>query len=199
MSTALPSLGAPEFSLELFASRRGPPSYWAYLTRPGEVAQALEEVKMELQALDEQASPDVVKPSASAAELLRVLPTLKSDVVLIGAEGYTEQDWATLDRRRSSLKRAEGVMVFVTTFANFDALMRVAPNLASWLGGFVFAHEDLDAGVEEVRARRLEALRSLFDKTDDQVIREAKEGRLPRDPEYAEWLTLLGWGELLDA
>jgi hypothetical protein len=34
--------------------------------------------------------------------------------------------------------------------------------------------------------------------TDDEVIAAARSGALPRDPEYAEWLVLVGQGDLLD-
>jgi hypothetical protein len=199
MVTALKGIGAAELSSELVASCGGPPSYWAYLAHPGEMARVLEELKVELQALDGQTAVDIIAPSPKPARLVEELPESKADVLLVETQGYAEQDWATLDSRRSSLKRAQGVVVFLTTFAGFTALMRAAPNLESWLGGSVFVYEDPDAGVEELRARRLEALRSLFGKTDNQVVREAEEGRLPRDPQYAEWLSLLGRGDLLNA
>lgn len=186
----------PEFSLKVFAAQ-GAPSYWAYLARPDEVGRIIEEMKGELSSLDERAVIEAVESSPVADDLLWALPAMRGDTLLIGAQAYGEKDWATLDRRRSSLER-DGALVFLTTPESFDALMRVAPNLASWLGGFVFAYEDPQARVEEERARRLETLRSWLGKTDDEVIREAKERCLPRDPEYAEWLSLLGHGNLLD-
>jgi hypothetical protein len=47
-------------------------------------------------------------------------------------------------------------------------------------------------------ARRLAALRAWASKTDGEVVAAARDGTLPLDPEYAEWLVLLGHGELLD-
>jgi hypothetical protein len=45
--------------------------------------------------------------------------------------------------------------------------------------------------------QRLTALRAWAGRGDAEVIQLAETGQLPRDPEYAEWLTLLGRGELL--
>lgn len=87
----------------------------------------------------------------------------------------------------------------MTTPASFAELMRVAPNLASWLGGLVFSHEDPDALARAQIGPRLDALHAWSGKSDAEVVEEAEQGRLPRDPEYAEWLVLLGRGDLLDA
>jgi hypothetical protein len=45
--------------------------------------------------------------------------------------------------------------------------------------------------------QRLAALRAWASCGDAEVIQLAETGQLPRDPEYAEWLTLLGRGDLL--
>ncbi len=123
----------------------------------------------------------------------------KAAQVLRQAEGRVPD---SAERRRmvgrSELAR-EGITVLLTTPESFGALMRVAPNLSSWLGGFVFTHEDPRAAVEEQRNRRLAALRAWAGKTDEEVLLAAEQGRLPRDPEYGTWLVLLGRGDLLDA
>ena len=55
-------------------------------------------------------------------------------------------------------------------------LMRVAPNLASWLGGSVFTYEDIDALAVDQRDSRLASLRAWSGKTDESVIKAAEEG-----------------------
>jgi hypothetical protein len=76
--------------------------------------------------------------------------------------------------------------------------MEAAPNLASWLGGLVFSRQDPGERLAALRQQRLASLRAWSSKTDEDVIRDAEAGTLPRDPEYAEWLVLLGRGDLLD-
>jgi len=91
------------------------------------------------------------------------------------------------------------VTVFVTTRPSFDDLMRTAPNLASWLGGQVFTFPSHgETGVAAHRERRLAALRAWASRSDQEILVAARTGTLPPDPEYAEWLVLLGHGELLD-
>ena len=197
MITQPTSIGTGELALRLLATR-GAPSYWVVLVQPAGAIRSIDEITAELHALDESIEVDAIESSGGATGLLHSLPTLANEVLLIGAQSYTEADWVVLDRRRSSLAR-EGATVFLTTPTSFDVLMRVAPNLASWFGGFVFARDDGRAGVEARRAERLDALRAWARRADDDVILAAVEGRLPRDPEYAEWLTLLGRGDLLDA
>jgi hypothetical protein len=198
MNTSPKALGVGEFSLQLFAAQ-GESSCWAYLVEPGESVQVIEEIKAELGALDEELVVKLIESRPDVESLLHAFPTMQGDVLLFMAESYDETDWAVLDRQRSSLEAASRAIVFLTTPSSFEALMRVASNLSSWLGGFVFEQEDSTARIEERRAGRLEALRAWFGKTDEQVVREAESGTVPRDPAYAEWLSLLGRGDLLDA
>ena len=191
------SLETAELTLRLLASR-GAPAYFVYLVEPAQIPETLEDIRAEVEAFGKGAGIDVIESSPSATSLLHHLPTMTKDLLLISAEAYTEADWLVLDRRRSSLARG-AVTVFVTSPPSFSSLMRVAPNLASWLGGNLFLREDPTARIEGRREHRLSALRSWSGKTDDEVVATASRGSLPRDPEYAEWLTLLGRGDLLDA
>jgi hypothetical protein len=191
------SLGAASLSLRLRASR-GTAIYIIYLIPPGETGRIIAEVEEEIRALGEEATVRTVGVPSGAVRLLHDLPVVAADVLLVSAETYREADWRLLDRRRSALAR-EGAVVFVTTPASFAELMRVAPNLASWLGGLVFSHEDPDALARAQIGPRLDALRVWSGKSDGDVVEEAERGLLPRDPEYAEWLVLLGRGDLLGA
>ena len=196
MSAAPKSISPADLSLLLLACR-GATAYLFYLVRQGDATDTAAEVDAELRALDDALTIASMSPP-NAARLLHDWPSQAEDMLLVKAEAYTEADWGLLDRRRSELSRA-GVAVFLTTAPSFDVLMRVAPNLASWLGGLVFSHEDSRQRDVERREQRLAALRAWSDETDEEVIRAALEGTLSREPEYAEWLVLLGRGDLLDA
>ena len=197
MSVTPRKLGTTALSLRLVALS-GTTAYVVYLI-PLDVMKLVEaELRAELAAYDEGLNVRTIDSSPSAARLLHDAPSIIGDVLLIGAEAFTETDWRLLDRRRSEFAR-EGVTVVLTSPGSFAVLMRVAPNLASWLGGSVFTYEDIDALAVEQREPRLASLRSWSGKTDEEVLRAAEEGRLPRDPEYAEWLVLLGRGDLLNA
>jgi hypothetical protein len=190
-------LGPYALALRLSASL-GTAFYVIYLIPPGQAARIVAELEEELGALGEEVNVATVGGPSGAARLLHDLPALVGDVLLVSAETYAKADWRLLDRWRSALAR-EGAVVFVTTPASFAELMRVAPNLASWLGGLVFSHEDPDAMARGQIGPRLDALRAWSGKSDAEVVEEAQRGALPRDPEYAEWLVMLGRGDLLDA
>lgn len=196
MSTEPRSIGPADLSLLLLACR-GATAYLFYIVRPGDAPAVSVEIDAELRALDDPITIGTMSPS-SAARLLHDWPSRAEDMLLVEAESFAEEDWRLLDRRRSDLSRT-GVAVFLTTASAFDALMRVAPNLASWLGGLVFSREDEEERLRVRRAQRLAALRVWSGKTDEEVIAAALEGTLPRDPEFAEWLVLMGRGDLLDA
>lgn len=198
MSAGPQHLDPPELALRLLASR-GAAAYLAYLVEAAETGEVLEEIAAEIRVFDASATISIVTDPPSAAHMLEKLPSMSAEILLIAAPSYEPADWKLLDIRRSALER-DGVMVFVTTPASFASLMRVAPNLASWLGGFVFSRhvEDEAAQIEVQRKQRLDALRTWAGKSDREVVEAAKRGDLPRDPEYAEWLVLLGRGDLLD-
>jgi hypothetical protein len=190
----VPAATAAALALRSLALR-GTAAYGAYLGAPSELDTALEELEAEIAALDESVRVTLLRPG-SGEQLVTELAVTAAEMVLVDARSFATPDWALLDRRRSSLAH-QGVLIFVTTPPSFDELMRSAPNLASWLGAEVFAYAREDAGIEAARAQRLEALRAWASKSDADVIRAAEAGTLPRDPEYAEWLVLLGRGDLL--
>jgi hypothetical protein len=183
-------------------SNRGTSTYFAGLVDTKSSAslmtEVVTEVEAELHALDPQVAVLSLLPSVGAASLLRELPSITADVLLVKAESYREADFRLLDGQRSALAR-DGVTVLFMTPLAFTRLIRVAPNLSSWLAGQVFSVAP-EAGIrQEQREARLARLRAWAGKTDAEVVLAATEGRLPRDPEYGEWLVLMGRGDLLDA
>lgn len=195
MNHQVKSISIPDLSLRIQASR-GASSYWIYLVEVKNASDVIHELIAECRAFDESVVIEAIE-SSSANDLLDKFRPL-SEVIIIDATRFSRSEWRNLDLRRSDLSH-DGVVVFVTTTSCFDDLMNVAPNLASWLGGLVSFHDDGTARTEEVREQRLQALRRWSKKTDEDIIRAAEKKALPLDPEYGEWLALLGRGDLLDA
>ena len=73
----------------------------------------------------------------------------------------------------------------------------MAPNVASWIGGSAWELEGPQGLAPAERESRLQALRAWARLTDEDVVHLAEAGNLPQEPEYAEWLILLGRGDLL--
>jgi hypothetical protein len=197
LSQTLPLVGAAELALRV-QLLPAVSTYVVLLAPTDAVAALVEEIVAEVQTLDGDDATRALAPCAHAARLLHQLKTNAPGVLVVDAGTFVETDWRLLDRRRSDLAR-EGVTVFVTIPESFDTLMRVAPNLASWMGGQVFAW-DPSAGVtsDAQKEQRLASLRTWgAPLTDAKVIAAAEEGTLGRDPEFGEWLVLLGRGDLV--
>ena len=129
--TSVPGVGAltaGEYALRLHALR-GTTAHAAYLATPDQLDAALTGLEDELRGLDTEAALARLTPRDAEA-LVDAFSAVPPDL-LVDARSFAGSDWAMLDRRRSSLP-ARGVLVFVTTPASFDELMRRAPNLASW-------------------------------------------------------------------
>lgn len=195
------AIGVGELEAGPFALRmnalRGTATYAAYLAAPDDIEFALTEIEEEFRGFDPGAQITRISPQ-DAKELVAALAAAPDEILLVDARSFAADDWALLDRRRSAIAH-RGVTIFVTTPPGFDDLMRTAPNLASWLGGQVFMFPSHgETGVATDRERRLTALRAWASRSDQEILEAARSGTLPRDPEYAEWLVLLGHGELLD-
>ena len=89
-------------------------AYVVYLIHPDVIKTVEAELKAELAAYDEGLNIQTIESSLSAARLLQDAPSILGDVLLVGAEAYTEADWRLLDRRRSEFAR-DGVTVVLTS------------------------------------------------------------------------------------
>lgn len=187
-------LGPAELALRLNALR-GTAVYAAYLAARDKIDAATAELHEELQGFDPSAAISVSSPRDATA-LIATLAADSAEILLVQASAFSTADWALLDRRRSSIAH-RGLLIFVTTQSSFDELMRQAPNLASWLGGQVFAYSDDEPQRSAHREQRLAALRAWASRSDAEILEAARQGTLPPDPEYAEWLVLLGHSDLL--
>lgn len=135
--------------------------------------------------------------STISAFIDQVRETKSAAVVVRGTERFTDADWMRLDAERSLLSRT-GPAVIVTDRDTLDRIEGLAPNFSSWIGAdcfILFENAEL-LTVREVE-ERLNYLRSWSKLTDDDVVTRAADGKLPKEPEYAEWLVLVGRGDLV--
>ena len=168
---------------------------WLVLVVDGTASDAARVLSDEISALDgEVAATGTVTSGAALEDFVRA--HARGIAIVIGASAFTDADWRRVDVNRTRLER-RGTTVLVLDAASIEHLENKAPNLASWIGGNIWRLErakPLDAAALE---QRLVALRGWSGLEDSEIIRRAEAGTLPSDPEYAEWLTLLGRGELL--
>jgi hypothetical protein len=143
-----------------------------------------------------------IKVLAATPDLESLLQSVQESeegyVLLWQFESWQPEQWHQFDYARSRFNRSKGGLLLLTT-RSAELFQIHAPNFASWVGSRLY---DLELGLEilteaEIQ-QRLEDLRQTTEKTDEQVIQLAETGQLPPDPEYGEWLVLLGKGDWID-
>lgn len=86
-------------------------------------------------------------------------------------------------------------IVAVTTPEGASRLALHAPNLWSWVGSQCFRGVEPEPMDVDLRIR---SIRDALGITDEELVRRAEAGTIPLDPVIAEWLVLIGRGDLVD-
>jgi hypothetical protein len=119
--------------------------------------------------------------------------------LLWGFDNWDADQWRQLDYLRSSLDNEKRCGLLIMSQPSAEKMITYAPNLFSWIDGKVF-HITLGAEfiTSEETEQRLIALREWSKLSDNEVIEKAQIHQLPSEPEYCEWLILLGRGDLIE-
>ena len=131
-------------------------------------------------------------------DLIERLRTAANLVMLIdGLGSWTDAQFGSLDVNRSRLDTG-GFLLFRVDLKTAGRFLDSAPNIRSFIGTNIFqiAPDPSLMNPEEI-AERLDQLRTYYRLSDTQVIERAANGALPADPEFVEWLVLLGRSELV--
>jgi hypothetical protein len=160
-----------------------------------EIAAGLQE---EISALTSPTGPPASRVTvASSRELARAACDHARGVLIVTiSPAFTPTEWASVDINRARIQR-DGATVLVLEEDAVEQLENAAPHLASWIGGSIWRLAGARALSATEKEQRLVVLRQRAGLSDDEVIRRAESGSLPPDPEFAEWLVLLGRGDLL--
>lgn len=147
--------------------------------------------------LDEGQTADSLDMGAALSDAVQqVVSSTQPVLVLSGFESLSDADWVSLNFLRSRLL-GDHTLVFVMGISALLKLQQRAPDLDSLLSGSTWQLDtQADTLSTQDREERLQALRDGLGLTDAQVLAQA-EAELPSDPRLAEWLVLLGKGELL--
>jgi len=191
----------PSYEVARRLNLRGGKSYsWFVLLKPGaegEAGDAIQDLAEELDAF--VGRPRIVDVTGLLVDELRgKLQEPPSDpVILVGFDDRTPEFWSSIDVNRSGLERS-GTVVFWLSPSGLSQLCTHAPNLRSFVGGSIFAVGAKGGQMsEEERTHRLHVLSSFYGLTNDEIIRRAESRQLPPEPEFVEWLVLLGRGDLV--
>jgi hypothetical protein len=136
--------------------------------------------------------------SLTTVLLLEELRQQPNPIVLIdGFENWSNDQFASLDVNRSRLETG-AFLLFKTDLRTLGRFFEHAPNLRSFIGAniFMMAPDTASMSPQEI-ADRLGQLRTYYGFTDRELLERARDGSLPAEPHFAEWLVLLGSNEFV--
>ena len=164
--------------------------------QPGE--NSIADVRDELEVALNATVRVVTAGTAPVHKLVSTITERSDDIVLIcDLDGWGDNDWAAFDIQRSALER-RGAMMFVLSAASLLRLSNIAPNIRSYIGGSIF--QLASAGgilTNPERDSRIKDLESHYGISSQDVIEKAEQHALALDPNFVEWLVLLGRGDLV--
>lgn len=193
-SISLPTIAAWPLAARLSAAAGDNP--WVLLAVSGD------EVETESEAFADELSSVLDEPVervhvSSAHELIEAVQARQnSALVIAGLDGLNADEWRRIDVNRSNLARTLPA-VLILDETRVPLMVEHAPNLWSWLGGAAWRSLPETGLDDEQRAQRLSALREHFNFDDAELVRLAEAGTLPPEPNIAEWLVLIGRGDLI--
>jgi hypothetical protein len=131
-------------------------------------------------------------------ELTEALQEPNDDaVILSGGIGLTPEEWSSLDMMRSVLERTGPVILWLAP-DDIANLTQFAPSIRSFIGAGIFvAGPDGGVMTESERQARLKELRQHYGMRDEEIVQRASSKALSPEPEFVEWLVLLGRGDLV--
>lgn len=194
----------PEFSTEPFfdiARRldiRGETAWLAVLSPAADSTAALDQLQTELQSILQRLSRVIQLEHSTFEELREALHQPDDDAVILSSgTGLKQEKWRSLDIMRSALERKGPVILWLSP-GDVANLTGYAPNIRSFIGASIFlAGPDSGIMTDAERQERLNELSQHFGFTGDEAVRRAEARELPHEPEFVEWLVLLGRGDLL--
>ena len=195
MSIDLPSIDISALAFEV-AERSDTNAWTTVVVSDGSPHDIVDSLRAALRQIADLDCAIFEEPSVDrlATELHRA----KEPVAIVaGLDRLVPSDWVRLDGARPRLARA-GAVVLMLSAPAAEQLIRFAPNLLSWLGT-IRALTPSAAPLSPAESEpRLASLRAHFGFSDEELLARADRHDLPADPEIAEWLVLLGRGELLE-
>ncbi len=193
-------MNPPRTTIAEFASRvllRANDGDWLVLMAPAlEQSRVIDELTGELAQLG--GLPQVIHAAADVRGLIAQLVQGGTHISIVSGLDLDSEAWRRLDAMRSRLG-GRAPVVAVIDRASADKMAASAPNILSWAGGAVFELQPEEERLSQAeRDDRLTALRDAFGLTDAEVIKQAQEHLISPEPEFSEWLALLGRGDLID-
>lgn len=153
----------------------------------------VEDLRDEIDADTGESLACVDVTALSAEALIGQLTSVhEPGIVVSGFESWTDEQFIWLDIKRGQLE-TDHFVILKMNLETASRFLRSAPNIRSYVASNIFfvAPDTSGMSLEEVD-RRLDQLRSHFQMSDDELIKGLSDGTKQFEPEFAEWLILLG-------
>lgn len=194
----------PEFSSQPFfeiARRleiRGENGWLAVLSPATDSSAGLDQLQADLRSVLQKPTRAIQLQPSTFEELREAMHQPDDDAVILSSgTSLTQEKWRSLDIMRSALERKGPVILWLSP-GDVANLTGYAPNIRSFIGASIFlAGPDGSIMTDAERQERLNDLSQHFGFTGDEAVRRAEAGESPHEPEFVEWLVLLGRGDLL--
>jgi len=177
---------------------RGPSPWLAVLVSPTDTTVGLEDLQTELRSFLQIPTRVLPLETSTFQELREALQQPTDDAVVLSAGAdLAPEKWRSLDLMRSALERTGPIILWMVSNA-VAGLVEFAPNIRSFIGPSIFmAGPDGGIMTETERQDRLIELEQHYGLTNEEILRRAESSELPLEPEFVEWLVLLGRGDLV--
>lgn len=190
------SLSIDEFLQRVGSQPNG--NIWSVLVTQDANNQELVEELQESLGIFTECEVGVISASDNVNSVVDNIQESVEDYLIIwDLEDWLEGNWREFDQMRSRLLKKRGVVLILSS-ASVEKMFSDAPNLVSWIGSRVYGFiKNSELLSEEERQIRLSALREWSGLSDSRLIELAEAHNLPLEPEYGEWLVLLGREDLI--
>lgn len=121
---------------------------------------------------------------------------LDAPLIMMISPGFSDDEWRIIDMARTRLER-NGQTLLIMPATAVCRLPSLAPNLWSWISDGVWTYAPEGGLGADERAQRLDSLRSHFRFDDAELVRRVGSGEILIEADVAEWLVLIGQGDLL--
>ena len=194
MITGLALIPVTEFVRRIL-ERSGTGNWFVLVAPPDAVPQLVQQISAGITGETAEAVTRLDRP-ASADEVVKAAAR-NAVLVVSGLDSWSAAQWERWDVVRSRLVAARKVALVLTAPAA-ALLFTQAPHFARFFTGSAWQAElDADTMSEASRLARIVALEHATGMTSAEMAQKAERRELSADPQFAEWLALIGRSELL--
>jgi hypothetical protein len=171
----------------------------AIVVNPSDFEEVVEDLKDTI-SIFADCEVEIIFGGDSVQSLVNQIQQTTADYLLLyNFENWQPNNWYEFDYLRSRLDKSKRGGVLILSPESVKAMFTHAPNFVSWIGSRVFTfNKGNELLNDEEREARLATLREEKNLSDADVIKLAEAHKLFLDPEYGEWLILLGREDLIE-